>query len=208
MTHEIIHTADYLLVVSDEEIKEGGYDFSINYKTITHVDKGRAEMHKTPAYKGLYKKIIAHLLLHNAPFLEGVDLLPPLEQEDDVEKLGNKFSNGFALNLSHQLVVALNEGFKEGYNKAREKYKYTKEDMMYMFEMGYRKNVLRETTFEDAIGLIDKENRTTLPIAFECEMEYKFPSGREYVQPNPDCLPKTTTNSKGQTQWVGKYIYA
>ena len=55
-------------------------------------------------------------------------------KEGDVEKLGNEFSNGFALHLNRQLVAALNEGFKAGYLKAREKYKFTEEDMKNVIE--------------------------------------------------------------------------
>ena len=53
------------------------------------------------------------------------------EQEDDVEKLAEQE----AFNLYHKLenaswFIPLKVGIKEGYNKAREKYKYTNEDML------------------------------------------------------------------------------
>jgi len=47
----------HYVIVDDSEIKEGDYDFCKNYRTITHVDKERLEMHMMPVAKGLYSKV-------------------------------------------------------------------------------------------------------------------------------------------------------
>lgn len=47
----------HYIIVDDFEIKEGDYDFSKNYRTITLVDKERLEMHMMPVSKGLYSKV-------------------------------------------------------------------------------------------------------------------------------------------------------
>ena len=45
-----------------------------------------------------------------------------------------------------------------------------------------------------------------MPVAFECEWTPMHPfeyTDEEHIK----VKPKTTTNSQGQTEWVGKYIY-
>jgi len=72
MEYKIINTGDYLLIVDDSEIKEGGwhYNLALNFvEKTTSFDNGL-----------LQQKIIAHLPLNNSPILEGVDLLPPIDK--------------------------------------------------------------------------------------------------------------------------------
>lgn len=48
------------------------------------------------------------------------------------------------------------------------------------------------------------------PIAFESEMEVlrERPTDiRNHIYDKTYEVPKTTTNSQGQTEWVGKYIF-
>jgi hypothetical protein len=218
MTHEIIKTTDYLLVVDDSYIKNGDWFYSIprlTYHKCTGffennlIDNSWENREKVEICRSDCKKIIAHRPLHNAPFLEGVDLLPPLEQEDDVETLAEHEANKITfLEFNQRDKVVQHKYYKEGiikgYNKAREKYKYTKEGIDKAIMFGRWGG----TTKQEYKDFIQSLSQPKTPIAFECEMEYKFPSGREYVQPNPDYLPKTTTNNLGQTQWVGIYVYA
>jgi hypothetical protein len=204
MTHEIIHTADYLLVVDDSEIKDGDW-MHRNDEQPTFV---------TPNFwwdfKDRYRKIIAHLPLNNSPILEGVDLLPPLEIDEDFNPIG-EYTKEYLSSLmfdgksfvSHVLLAT-----KVGYNKAREKYKFTEKDMRKAIEMAREKHDYLHGYSWNKEQIIQSLSQPKMPIGFECDMGHKFPSGREYVQPNPDYLPKTTTNNLGQTQWVGKYIYA
>jgi len=74
--------------------------------------------------------------------------------------------------------------------------------MNWLFETKGRKG------FED---LIERLNQPSRPTHFECEMENCDKC--VYVQGgnlSPDCCnqlkPKTTTNSQGQVELVGKYI--
>jgi hypothetical protein len=82
MKLQIIETPDYILAVSDKEIKEGDLyldDIHTIRKSITSV-KEYWEARKD------YKKIIAYLPNGNTPELD-LPLLPQLVVKDDVEKL-------------------------------------------------------------------------------------------------------------------------
>ena len=83
MKHKIIFTKDYLLVVDDSEIKKWYYDSYTN--KVKH--SGGAEYGEN----SITKNILAHLQLNDSPILQGVHLLPPLEQENDVEKIPTHF---------------------------------------------------------------------------------------------------------------------
>lgn len=182
MKHELIKTENYLLVVDDSEIKEGDL---ILYKNSS------------------IAKCLAHLPLNNSPILQGVDLLPPLEQEDDVEKV----SEEEAFTLYHQLEDAswftpLNIGFRKGYNKAKERYKYTEEDMRKAYLEG--KSYVADTIpyFDNFEEFIQSLSLPKMPVAFECEVEHMG------SQEDGDFEePKKYTNSQGQTVLIGRYIY-
>lgn len=143
-----------------------------------------------------YSKIISHLPLNESPVLENVPLLPSLPKEDVCW----------------------------GYNKAKEKYKYTEEDLkkaciMYAQWITGGTPSLRIAQnpgerFEQIIQSL--QHHPKYPIAFECEMRTSWKketllemeaSGynpKDY--PFAPC-PKIITNSQGRTEWVGKYIY-
>ena len=76
MEHKLINVGSYLLIVSGGEINVGDY-ITDNYRVWKWNDDssllGR-------------KKVICHLPLNNSPILDGVDLLPPIEQEDDEKR--------------------------------------------------------------------------------------------------------------------------
>jgi hypothetical protein len=80
MKHNIIKTENYLLVVDESEIKEGDWCLA---------DIPAGDFYGIVKYNGAfakhyYKKIIAHLPINNSPILEGVDLLPPLEDDEAI----------------------------------------------------------------------------------------------------------------------------
>ncbi|MFZ9756044.1 MAG: hypothetical protein ACO3DK_08435, partial [Bacteroidia bacterium] len=81
MTHNIIKTENYLLIVSDEIPTTLYYDIYLNQ--VRHT--GGAEYGES----SISKKVIGHLPLNNSPVLEGVPLLPPLE--DEVGELAQKY---------------------------------------------------------------------------------------------------------------------
>ena len=80
MKHKIISTENYLLIVDDSQITEGDWHIKTNKNKVSNYP-----LDSVNPNKGRYKKIIAHLPLNNSPILEGVYLLPPLE--DEVELL-------------------------------------------------------------------------------------------------------------------------
>ena len=79
---EIIHTTNYMLAVSDEEIKKDVF-YDITTKRIR---KGNGDVEGYKKYKEFFKKIIAYQPKSNALELD-LPLLPELVIEDDVEKL-------------------------------------------------------------------------------------------------------------------------
>lgn len=200
MTHKIIKTDNYLLVGADDDLKRGWF-YCVRTKNIFQ-DEGE-DIHCCIGDI----RIIAHLPLNGSPILEGVDLLPPYSrhQEDGLEELAQEWYDAGELTSAYS--------FKAGYNKAREKYKYTEEDMREIFVQGM------ELT-EEGIAMYLKygtrvfnnylQSLHQYPTEFECEMEYDC--CKRYV----NCIgcdatgdminlrPKTINAAQG-IQWVGKY---
>lgn len=153
----------------------------------------------------VFKKVIAHLPLGNSPILEGVPLLPPLEQEDDEKIL-------FANEIENMLEYDRGRwyGRIEGYNKAKDKYKFTDEDIENAFNSGRGYGVPDD--IKDLNSFIQSLSQPKMPTYFEFEIERKsvLNLGIEPFNPNTHVYtnePKTTTNSQGQVVACGKYIY-
>ena len=202
MTHKLIKTENYLLVVDDSEIKEGDYWHYIselenpvlNNLPTTWFDK----LHD----KNKYKKVTAHLPLNGSPILEGVPLLPPIE--DDVEQLAEEFVKEVQV-ASDSINKSIKLGYEVGYDKAREKYKYTEEDMMKAISHAY-KQAKYDTEYKPSPLFYQ------YPTEFECEME-NYCGSPFTTESCPKCIdscdrayerPKTITTAQG-IQWVGKY---
>ena len=184
MKKEIVYTDKYALILSDEEIKEGDYRVNIQRSTIHFVDEEPSYFNKR---NDVFKKIIAHLPLSDAPIIEGVPLLPPLEQEDDAI---------CPYPESKQNAV----DWHNGYNKAKENYKYTEEDIrvaIFTSALSPTDDLLKRS--DEIIEHLQKPSR---PTQFECEEEIYY-----FAENGADLSrPKTTTNSQGQVELVGKYI--
>jgi hypothetical protein len=209
MTHKLIKTTDYILVVDDSLTIGKGYAVNRDYKIM----KYNTDEHL--AYDSYaVKKIIAHLPLNGSPILEGVDLLPPYSrhQEDGVEQLVNTmFRNKIdSLEEIHSDYIL---GVTEGYNKAREKYKYTEEDML-EFANWCRIHDKKHPNEVWMIGqlLTKYESIHQYPTEFECEME-DYCGSPLTTERCPKCIdscdrayqrPKTITTAQG-VEWVGKY---
>jgi hypothetical protein len=139
-----------------------------------------------------------HLPLNNAPILEGVPLLPPLEDDESICPYPEEKQNAVDWN--------------NGYNKAKEKYKYTEEDMRDAYNLGLDADskLSPNKTYDT---LIQSLQQPKYPVAFECEMVDKGEedwigddiTGEPFW--NQKLEPKIITNSQGVTQIVGKYIY-
>ena len=199
MTHDIIKTENYLLVVDDLEIREGDWIYESDSNTVNIAGKGYHNFTQSDA------KIIAHLPLNNSPVLEGVPLLPPLK--DEAESLSLK-----SVNKRGYTTDDYQDGFEDGYNKAKEKYKYTEEDLTRAFNIGINSQfestelkLNKDESFDrhskNLLKLIQSLQQPEMPFGFECEWTTK--QMPEFHQDEP----KTTTNSQGQTVLVGKYIY-
>lgn len=229
MKTELIKTDNYLLVVDGSEIKEGDW-LVANDKDIMQMKSDYDnDMSNEVIWVGDYlngyatckdncKKIIAHLPLNNSPILEGVPLLPPLEVEDDAKILADKeFVGTYIVDIGLDINPAYREGFVIGYNKAREKYKFTEEDMRKAADWYFETN--GEKPIEE---LIESLSQPKMPTHFEFEMErgfqnelgdfyYSLNSVIEVGKTTPICRIKTTINSTTTSQsqviaW-GKYIY-
>jgi hypothetical protein len=191
MKQEIIYAEQYALIVSDEEIKQG--DWCVDKHDVVY----KQETDKIfPKFSGA-KKVIAHRPLTDAPILEGVPLLPEFAREDDVEKIADVLKAGSTYRDYEHLVK---RGIIIGYNKAKETYRFSEDDL--------RKALLIKHDGLSVDYVIQSLQQAKRPKYFECEME-QLPSnesfGLDYGSFN--LKPKTITNSQGQTELVGSYIY-
>jgi hypothetical protein len=150
------------------------------------------------------KLIIAHLPLNGSPLLEGVDLLPPYSrhQEDGVDELAEM--NYPMCEWAEEQCLVRRLAFMNGYNKAREKYKYTEEDML-EFANWCRIHDKKHPNEVWMIGqlLTKYESIHQYPTVFEKE-DVLTPSQIFYPNDVPYSSPKTITTAQG-VQWVGKY---
>jgi hypothetical protein len=210
MTYKIISTENYLLIVDDSQITEGDWHIKINKNKV-----GNYPLDSVNPNKGRYKKIIAHLPLNGASILDGVDLLPPLE--DDIDLMYENIEDLFYKKYDDALHYY---SFIEGYNKSKERHKWTDEDLVRAFNIGVNsqfestelklnKDESIDRHSKNLLKLIQSLQQPKIPVGFECEQSLCFPSHcfRDCDMMCKYPRPKTTTNSQGITQWVGKYIY-
>ncbi len=180
MIHNLIQTKDYLLIVDKKQTTKWYYN-----ETDSRVDS----IEVTPTVIGgtIIHNIIAHLPLTCSPILEGIDLLPPLPDEakewaraqwscepDDYEEL-------------------YYDGLEKGYNKAKEKYKYTEDDLRKAIHMAVKHSIVI------ANDIVQSLQQSKYPVGFECDTDYYGGDVKWKIE--------TITNSQGQTVWMGKYIY-
>ena len=192
MTHQIIKTDNYILITSDEEIKVGDwcilfdsvgnlfYDIPLQY-----TDSKNQHINK------YLRKVIAHLPPNNSSILEGVPLLPPLDDEDEFELDNDNIDKGVEKNgLGY--VNGYYGGFVDGVKKAKEKYKFTEEDVIKIVEKS------RETGLT-AEYLMLSLSQPKLPVGFKCEMVSDIPSTE--VMGEFDSRPKII-NGVMQGEWI------
>jgi hypothetical protein len=207
MKEEIVYTDDYALIVSDEHIKDVR-----PHKGKYHLEDGLT-INKFPDYLtdlGACKLIIAHRPLTDAPILEGVPLLPEFSKEDDVVELALR-TYPFGNSERNALIT--------GYNKAKETYKYTEDDLIAVWNIAFEEGVSLDDEINDPVSfkdVIQSLQQPKRPKYFECEMEPKYKHigavkgiyGSGFRKQNLMYgLPKTITNSQGQKELVGSYTY-
>ena len=191
MTHKLIKSDNYLLVVDDSEIKEG--DCYLSPSGVWFYN------HLNPNHSKECKKVIAHLPLDNDSILEGVPLLPPIEDDVEISQWVYDVTAGIDdSKLLHDAKLFL----KDGYNKAKEKYKYTEEDISKAYWLGVnRGNGVYYKTYENFIQSL---HQYPTPTEFECEVEHVLTIGKTGYPASPKEIIKTITTAQG-IQWVGKY---
>ena len=201
MKNEIIYTEDYALILSDEHIKDvrpyiGKY----------HLEDGLT-INKFPDYLtdlGACKLIIAHRPLTDAPILEGVPLLPEFSQEDDVVELALR-TYPFGNSERNALIT--------GYNKAKETYKYTEDDLIAVWNIAFEEGVSLDDEINDPVSFKDVIQSLQQPKRFKyfetvCDCQ-ECGANKTGLSLDMGCENKTATitNSQGQTELVGSYIY-
>jgi hypothetical protein len=216
MKHNIIKTENYLLVVDDSKIKQNDFFYGVadgSIKPFIEIaDETTVEIvtwQLNVVGKSPNKKIAAHLPLNNSSVLEGVPLLPPLE--NDVERLAMEswISDKYNEELFENGKGAYCAGFWEGFKAATKV--YSEEDLRKAIDMARETLEYDEnrgwynTKSEDKI--IQSLQQPKMPVAFECEIF----EAKDLKSVDGDWLklgqPKTTTNPQGQTVLAGKYIY-
>jgi hypothetical protein len=196
MKHQLIKREDYLLVIDDEGIT--GFENNIWVIQGNRLFLWQNTMALVFSFKP--KKIIAHLPLNGFPYLDDVDVLPEIESE--VYQLAETFIT-WNDNLKYSTSRS---SFIQGYNKAKQTYKYTEEDMI---EFAVWRSITDFDEPHTPLGefkIWESLNQPKLPIAFECGM-------KEYGQYDCGVFMKDDeeqikiTNSEGRTEWVGKYLF-
>jgi hypothetical protein len=209
MKHELIKTENYLLVLSDENIKVGDWYLVNQYgRGLLLCTQPATEEDIKHQRKYDCKLIIAHLPLDGAPYLDGVDVLPDIEDNEILQYISKNYYkvNSFD-ELNGELLAVCNAILN-----TKEAYKYTEEDMERAIYMGRKGKIYQVSHDEVDIDgtyttqeIIQSLNQPKLPIAFECGMEVKeIENAAEVLNVS---IPKTTTNSEGRTEWVGKYLF-
>jgi hypothetical protein len=180
MKDNFVVTENYLLVVDNSEIKEGDY-FYRDSGVVSILTKELLEYYKSIKDNDTHTryKIISHTPLNGAPYLNGVDRLPPNWRdngekheytEEDLIEILKLYSNHIQINFSPSATIQEPEEFIQSLQ-------HPKYPIAFECEMFYR---VKSGTIQE-----HKEGKV----------------GYEYYE------RKTITNSDGRKEWVGKYIW-
>lgn len=202
MKHELVKTENYLLVVDDSEIKEG--DFCL--ADIISSDFYGVVKYNGAFAKHYYKKIIAHLPLNDSADLKRVLLLPPLEVEDDFNPI-DEYDKEYLSSLTFDgksFVSDVLLATRLGYNKARETYKFTEEDIEKAIAYGLncKRMDAGEIPYMTMGDFYESLSRPKIPTHFEVEMGTKY-----FEDSRWETHPMLVDNKEGQTILLGTYIY-
>lgn len=223
---KITKTKNYLLILSDEVVNDVR-----DYMGRWHYEEGNG-MNKFPTYLTdlqACKVILAHRPLDNAPFLDGVDVLPAFRQSPtpdpalidsmamrhrhDFGLLDDKMKDFIRMEMTQLWEEVVGLGFYRG-----EAVKYTEKELQTAFFTNHwneEQKAKHWVEFKDSLKGI-------YPIGFEPEYSDKFEAnGEKYLDESGVGeyhthlkevkkvfkKPKNTLNPRGQVQWVGKYVF-
>ena len=188
----------YILIVDESEIKENTNTFNEGLNGDWFWNSLYNFIARTGDITSFDYKIIAHLPLNNSPILQGVSLLPAIQQEDDVEKLANEYFTDTNPEES-PYQNGLHIGFKGGYSKAKEKYKYTEHEIRMAYMQGYNRGALNMPN--EMENYIQSTQQPKIPVAFNLEKEeYRVKSGT---------IEEHKTGEAGYEyyKWIGEWVY-
>lgn len=224
MKAKLTYTDNYALIVDESDIKEGDWFYSPATKEALDASKDMLSWNNdtTQEHKG-WKKITWHIPLNGLPELDGVPLLPPMESyEKMVEVLAENTYKQKQSEGHYELGGSIGEtyfcdGFYHGYNKAKEKYKYTEEDI----EIAIKKAVKLGNLHDPIKAVRDitySLQQPKMPTEFEFEMVEKccgimggtnkndeLTSTCDICSKRHNFQPKTITLPNGRPQAVGRY---
>ncbi len=210
---KIIETNDYILAVSDGEIKEG--DYCINFfKSNDYIDAHTCSIIKRNYLKSEtfdnFLKIIAYQPKGNAPELD-LPLLPEIVVEDDVEKLADHNWNLHKELFSEKSKSSFLSIFKTGYKAANKK--YSEEDLingiLYGMKKGLDINKVDENDPDWVRNYVKSLKQPKQPKWFVAENNYGRCMEERCLNHPCDnkCKELKTTFKNGKTYLVGKYEY-
>lgn len=210
MKYQIIYKVDYALIVSKEEIKKGDY----------YIHKQMNSFRMLQSVGSLLpmdsKKVIAHRPLNNAPILNGVPFLPKWDKEYEHYKIAEEMLKShpdFKAEGMSEYQNGRYNGLIDGFERAKEIYKYTEEDLRKAFQAGESRwgtNGLIDTELNED-EFIQSLQQPKRPKYFECEMAQMNldeirENGKGFLHTNTEKMV-TMTNAQGQTELVGKYTF-
>jgi len=207
MKHEIIYTKDYAIIESDEQItKDNWFVNTVQNELYCH------NIEHYDVDKDYLKKIIAHRPLTDAPILEGVPLLPEFGESDNVEKLAyNWFVTADKKNTIFDLGWV--NIFTAGYKKSKETYKYTEDDLVAVWNIAFNEGMSLDDEINDPVLFKEVIKSLQQPKRFKyfetvCDCQ-ECGANKTDLSLDMGCENKTATitNSQGQTELVGSYIY-
>jgi len=214
MKLQIIETENYILAVSDEEIKKGQELIPNEWYVNSYMEYDKPFKNLNLDNNGYLKRVLAYRPKGNAPKLD-LPLLPEMVVEDDVEKLAKEHKE-FLLNsgkdLSHSIQGMFS--FIDGYNSSTKV--YSEDDLRKAYNKGFSEGVITGTCsmvykHEPFDEYSKSLKQPKIPKWFVAEMEVCDNCINHQGQHlSPDCchnykLKTTTINDKEYL--IGKYLY-
>lgn len=192
MKLQLIHTESYLVAVDDSKLAHQPIVFGqikgIKVGDIVlegYVDgtKGLEQIDTLNDIDVLLqKRLTHHLPLNNAPVLEGIELLPPLEDEVELAYQKELLTDNQDKNwvgYGKGINGVSKERWKIIYNKAKEVYKFTEEDMVEFHKWLLKEQwFYKHNEFNNPFGEIKstkellnlwKDQKPKLPTSFDTE---------------------------------------